>query len=84
MTHPAKKILKDFDFHYKEEYIKTTFEIKEDLLRIIEEDCKFFMGCGLIDYSLIVFKVDRSDRVYNKRLEKEYGKAGSKKLANLK
>ena len=34
------------------------------------------MSCGFIDYSLIVFKVDRTDEETHKNLIKEYGEPG--------
>lgn len=69
------KTMKDNDFIKKEQSLSVSEDVKIALLKQIELDAKFFAGIGVIDYSMILFKVDRSDSKENQRLHNIYGKA---------
>jgi hypothetical protein len=53
-----KKTMKDIDFGKLEEKIWVSNEDASRLKRIIREDSKFLCGLQLIDYSLIVLKIN--------------------------
>ncbi len=61
-------VLKDLDFKNKETCLKIEKELKTILLEQIIYDARFFEKLGIIDYSMILFKVDRSNEELNKTL----------------
>lgn len=64
-----KVTLKDLDFLKLEKQIFIEEKFKKVLHKILEKDSEFFRDRKLIDYSLIVFKIDK--RRYFEDLEKE-------------
>jgi hypothetical protein len=55
--HLNKIILKDIDFLKLEEKIYVNSQDARRLLNALIADANFFRSCGLIDYSIILFKV---------------------------
>ena len=69
-----KKTLKDLDFDKLENKIWLGVEDCERVRRTLKEDSRFFAENGLIDYSLIVIKVDyrRYSRHQRRRKSPQY------------
>ncbi len=61
-------ILKDLDFKNMETSLKIEKELKTMLWYEIIKDASFFEKLGIIDYSMIIFKVDRSNEEINNTL----------------
>ena len=57
-TDQIDKTMKDVDFERLEERVWLGPEDRQHLMDAVREDSHFFMNNGLIDYSLIVIKVD--------------------------
>ena len=74
------KTLKDEDFKAKEKAMVVSTSVKRALLEQIEKDANFFSSIGVIDYSMILFKVDRSNDVQNKEMLSRYGYAPDQTL----
>ena len=67
------KTLKDEDFKVKEKAMVVSTSVKRALLEQIEKDANFFSSIGVIDYSMILFKVDRSNDAKNDEMIRKYG-----------
>ena len=65
-----KKTLKDLDFlkHEKEIFIEE--EKKKRLLTVFEKDSKFLKGISVIDYSVLLMKINRSEYLKSLNFER--------------
>lgn len=54
-----KMILKDLDFINLEKILYISLEDKHKIYAQLRKDADFLSSCGWIDYSLIVFKINR-------------------------
>jgi len=65
--------LKDTDFLKYEEKLAVTEELKPKLIETLEKDANFFRECGIIDYSLAVYVVNKKKLRWNtiKKLDVE-------------
>lgn len=56
--HLSEMTLKDIDFQKTEKKIWISKNLAQSSSKALEKDARFFQSCGLIDYSLIVFKIN--------------------------
>jgi hypothetical protein len=80
----SSKTLKDTDFKNKETCLKIEKKLKTVFLAQIIKDARFFQKLGIIDYSMVLFKVDRSNEDLNNRLKQAYGENPQNNLKQLK
>lgn len=62
-----KMVLKDLDFDSIEKKLYIDDKLKEKLLEILKKDSIFLKFHGLIDYSLLVFKIKKENRDENEK-----------------
>lgn len=78
------KTLKDLDFNSIEKKLEINEEYREKILNILSQDSKFFMEKGLIDYSLIVFKIKKDTYLEEQKINFEDFFLHKKELYSLK
>ena len=78
------KTLKDLDFNSIEKKLEINEEYREKIIKIIGQDSKFFMEKGLIDYSLIVFKIKKDIYLEELKINSEDFFLQKKELYSLK
>lgn len=62
-----KMVLKDLDFDSIEKKLYIEERLKEHLLETLKKDSKFLKSHGLIDYSLLVFKIKKEIKKENEK-----------------
>ena len=78
------KTLKDLDFNSIEKKLEINEEYREKIIKILGQDSKFFMEKGLIDYSLIVFKIKKDNYFEEHKINSEDFFLHKKELYSLK
>lgn len=69
---PKQKICKDLDFLRIEKNMIIDPSLKLQVFTAIKNDALFFQSCGIIDYSMIIFKVNRTDKFINDYFQQLY------------
>lgn len=63
---PGIKVLKDLNFKNDNLKIDIKFDLKDNLLETVEKDSALLRKHKLIDYSLLIFFIDRKKAIKNK------------------
>ena len=77
------QVLKDVDFLKYEKKLYIREELKEAFLSQIERDAEFFRSVSLIDYSFMVFIVDKKKAARERSLSVDSGNIGQESYSSL-
>ncbi len=71
---PQYKILHDLDFKKLESSIVISQKQKMSVFAQLEKDLIFLDSIKAVNYSMLLYKIDRTEESLNKSLEEEYKK----------